>query len=324
MLPALLMLAKPPASAARSASQRWRRSTPSSPRTAAPSSSPARWRGLPGSPASRSLRFDFNPLDLRSPKVESVSTLFDLMKDPQTSPNTIDVLAPSLGQADALGIRLSKLPAVGLALTLKSFVPDDQQAKLALISDASLLLDATLNPFEVKPPPGDAQTVASLASTAAGLRQAADKDTSAAAGHARALAATLDRLAAAGPDARARATEAIIPDLDTMLDSLRFALQAGPVTLQSMPPDMVRDWVAQDGTARIQVFPKDTSGSDAAMKAFGDAVLAAAPGATGAPISIRQSGVTIVGAFVQAGLWAFVAITLLLAVWCCAACATWR
>ena len=48
------------------------------------------------------LRFDSNPLDLRSPKVESVSTLFDLMKNPETSPNTIDVAAPSLAAADAL------------------------------------------------------------------------------------------------------------------------------------------------------------------------------------------------------------------------------
>jgi len=45
------------------------------------------------------LRFDLNPLDLRSPKVESVSTLLDLMRDPDTSPNTMpadiadDVLA---------------------------------------------------------------------------------------------------------------------------------------------------------------------------------------------------------------------------------------
>src|SRR6185295_6910719 len=29
------------------------------------------------------VRFDSNPLHLRSPKVESVSTLFDLMKNPQ-------------------------------------------------------------------------------------------------------------------------------------------------------------------------------------------------------------------------------------------------
>ena len=54
------------------------------------------------------LRFDSNPLDLRSPKVESVSTLFDLMKNPQTSPNTIDVPALSLAAADALAARISE------------------------------------------------------------------------------------------------------------------------------------------------------------------------------------------------------------------------
>ncbi len=42
------------------------------------------------------VKFDFNPLDLRSARTESVATVLDLMKDPQTSPNTIDVLAPSL------------------------------------------------------------------------------------------------------------------------------------------------------------------------------------------------------------------------------------
>ena len=49
-----------------------------------------------GLPLLGGLRFDFNPLDLRSKQVESVSTLLDLMRDPDTSPNTIDVLAPDL------------------------------------------------------------------------------------------------------------------------------------------------------------------------------------------------------------------------------------
>ncbi|HEX2761391.1 MAG TPA: MMPL family transporter, partial [Rhizomicrobium sp.] len=52
------------------------------------------------------VRFDSNPLDLRSPKVESVSTLFDLMKNPQTSPNTIDVPALSLTDADSVAARI--------------------------------------------------------------------------------------------------------------------------------------------------------------------------------------------------------------------------
>src|SRR3977135_2053475 len=51
---------------------------------------------LAGTPLLRHLHFDFNPLHLRSPKVESVATLMDLMKDPNTDTNTIDGLAPSL------------------------------------------------------------------------------------------------------------------------------------------------------------------------------------------------------------------------------------
>jgi hopanoid biosynthesis associated RND transporter like protein HpnN len=258
------------------------------------------------------LRFDFDPLHLRSPKVESVSTLFDLMKDPQTSPNTIDVLAPSVDAADKLAGHLSKLSEVGQVLTLKSFVPDDQQAKLAAINDASLLLDATVNPFAVKPAPTDAEVVASMTSTAKALHEAADADQSGAAKDARRLADILDRLVKSSPAVRARAAAAIVPGLITMLDEMRASLQAAPIALQSMPPDFVRDWVAPNGMARIQVFPKDTSGSDESLRRFSAAVLTVAPDATGAPLSIRQSGDAIMGAFLQAGLWAFLAITVLL------------
>ncbi|MEO8302318.1 MAG: MMPL family transporter, partial [Rhizomicrobium sp.] len=54
------------------------------------------------------VKFDSNPLDLRSPKVESVSTLLDLMKNPQTSPNTVDVPALSLIEADSLARRIQQ------------------------------------------------------------------------------------------------------------------------------------------------------------------------------------------------------------------------
>ena len=201
---------------------------------------------------------------------------------------------------------------MGQVLTLKSFVPDDQQAKLAAISDASLLLDATVNPVAVKPAPTDAEIAASMASTAKALREAAPGTQSEAAKDARELADILGRLANAAPAGRARAAAALVPGLNTMLDELRASLQAAPVSLQSMPRDFLRDWVAPNGTARIQVFPKDTSGSDEAQRKFGAAVTAIAPGATGAPLSIRLSGDAIMGAFVQAGLLAFLAITVLL------------
>ncbi|MEI9995461.1 MAG: MMPL family transporter [Rhizomicrobium sp.] len=258
------------------------------------------------------VKFDFNPLNLRSPKTESVSTILDLTKDPQTSPNTIDVLAPNLDAARVKAAKLAKLKVVGQAITLADFVPDDQPAKLKLIADADMLLDPVINPFGVKPDPSDAELVASLRATAADLRRAAAGDAGAAGRDAAALAGTLDTLASGSAALRARATEALVPGLKVLLGQMSASLQAAPVSIASMPADMVRDWVAKDGTARIQVFPADTSGSNQSLNAFSKAVMAVVPDATGAPISIRQSGTTIVNAFIHAGVLSFAVITALL------------
>ena len=39
------------------------------------------------------LRFDFNPMNLRSPRAESIATYTELMKDPQMNAHTAEVLA---------------------------------------------------------------------------------------------------------------------------------------------------------------------------------------------------------------------------------------
>ena len=260
------------------------------------------------------LRFDSNPLDLRSPKVESVSTLFDLMGNSGTSPNTIDALAPSSTEANALAARLAKLPSVAQALTASSFVPEDQDQKRALISDADGLLDSTLNPFEVKPPPSDTDIVASFKATAEKLRQAAGEATDPSSAHARALAQSLDALANGPKSDRDRAADAIVPGLKTMLKQLSDSLTPDHVTLDTLPPAMKREWIAPSGVARVQVFPKDISNDPQVLSNFSDAVLSIAPGATGASIAIRESGRTIVGAFIEAGILSFLTILVLLAV----------
>jgi hopanoid biosynthesis associated RND transporter like protein HpnN len=277
-------------------------------------------------------QFNANPLDLRSPKVESMSTLNDLFKDPDTSPNTIDVLASNLAEADALAKKIvdndereakanHREPLIGMALTLSTFIPQDQPKKLAIIQDTAMLLDGTINPFEVLPPPSDAELVTSLKAAAKSLHEAASKPPvgkeSAADREARAdairLAKALDTLAAGPASKRQAATDALIPGLNDLLSQLRSALQAQPVDIHSMPPDLVAEWVAKDGTARISVFPKSSAHDNKSMKRFSKAVLATAPAATGTPITIEESGQTIVRAFVQAGIWSFIAISILLA-----------
>jgi hypothetical protein len=258
------------------------------------------------------VRFDSNPLDLRSPKVESVSTLLDLAKNPQTSPNTVDVPALSLTDADSVAARIAQEPLVAQAITLSSYVPEQQKEKLALIADAASLLDTTLNPLDIAPPPSDADLVKSFKDTAAKLRAAAGTAQDKPAQDARRLASALDAVVAAGPAARVRANKAMVPGLQTMLIQLSDSLKAAPVTVASMPEDLRADWIAPDGTARIQVFPKNTSNDPGALSDFSDQVQSVAPQATGAPISILESGKTIVGAFVEAGILSFFAIIILL------------
>ncbi|HQR10192.1 MAG TPA: MMPL family transporter [Casimicrobiaceae bacterium] len=260
------------------------------------------------------LRFDFNPLNLRSAQAESVATLLDLMKSPDTTPNTIEVLAPNLDAAVALGKRMSALPDVNRALTLASFIPEQQDAKLALLGDAAMLLDPALSPLDVKPPPTDQDTVRAMKRTADALAQAAGPNPAGgAAKDAARLAKALTILADGNVEARERATAALIPGLIVTLDQLRAALQAEPVTLESLPADLKRDWLAPDGRARIEVFPKGEAGDNAAIQRFTAAVRAVAPDATGTTVGIQESSRTIVKAFLEAGLWALLSITALLA-----------
>ncbi|MGD0866330.1 MAG: MMPL family transporter [Rhizomicrobium sp.] len=267
--------------------------------------------GLAALPA---LQFDFNPLDLRSPKVESVATALDLMKNPETSPNTIDVLAPNHAAAVDLAARISKLPQVSQVLTIDTFIPGDQPPKLAAIADASTLLDATLDPFVTKPPPTDAETIASMQATAGQLRAAAGTGTTKVADDARRLADILDQLARGTPELRARAADALVPGLQTMLTQAHNGLEPQPVTFQSLPQDLKQDWISPAGAYRIQVSPKGNANDNEVLKKFTAAVRKIAPSATGTPISIQEAGNTIVRAFVEAGVISFIAIVIVLAI----------
>ena len=213
-------------------------------------------RALPSSPGCRLFRylsFDFNPLNLRSAKVESVATLLELMQDPATTPIAINVLAPSLDDADALAQRLDRLPEVSGTLTLKSFVPDKQDEKLATIADAADLLGPTLDASEADPAPTDAETQSALNEAAAAFRALPDQPADAAS---RKMASSLKALADADPARRAGVANTLLGGLKFQLDEIRTSLHPEHITLDALPDDLRRDWIAADGRARIEVRPR--------------------------------------------------------------------
>jgi hopanoid biosynthesis associated RND transporter like protein HpnN len=256
--------------------------------------------------------FDFNPLHLRDPNAPSMQALADLTRDPDRTPNTIDVLAANPNAVAGLVRRLSALPEVKQVVSVDSFVPDDQPAKLALIQDASLLLDLTINPLDVAPTPSDAELVASLRQVAGRLTSIAGSSTGKGAADARRLAAAFGRLASSTPARRAAVNAMLAQPLTVMLDQVRATLQAEPVSRETLPPDLVRDWIAPDGHARLQVFPTGDGNDNQVIKRFRTAVATVTPAISGLPVATQAAASTVAGAFVQAGVIAFLLVSLLL------------
>ena len=257
------------------------------------------------------LRFDFNPIDLRNPKAESIATYLDVSRDPAAGTNAVDVLAPSLADARDDAQRLAKLPEVARAMTLDSFVPTDQPRKLTLIRNAAATLLPALNGPKA-PAPTDEENIAALIAAQQALTRAAQGHNDAGAAAAKRLAADLGQLAAAGPPVRAKAQLAFVTPLNTALAGLRQALQPQPVSAENLPAQIRQQWITADGRARVEVLPKDDINSNAEIRKFAGAVLKVEPRATGGPISILESGDTIITAFFEAGLWALISIFILL------------
>ncbi|MGE8364755.1 MMPL family transporter [Cupriavidus sp.] len=279
---------------------------------------------LAGSPLLLHLRFDFDPLHLKDPHSESMATLLSLKDAPQAGTDNVNVLAPSLAAAGAAANRLAALPEVSRVVTLQTFIPDDQPARLALIAKASASLMPVLTQT-VATPADDARLVNSLKNAARQLTLAAEDHPGPGATEAAHLATGLRKLAGADAATRARAEQAIALPLRLALARLQRMLSPQPISRETLPPALVRDWVAPDGQALVSVSPKlppaakpgDASSSnsdarDAALTRFIDAVQRVEPAAVGGPISIRGSADTIMTAFAQAGIWAVLSITLLL------------
>jgi predicted RND superfamily exporter protein len=93
---------------------------------------------------------------------------------------------------------------------------------------------------------------------------------------------------------------------------LRNTLQAEPITDTTLPPDLTAQWLKPDGRARVEVYPKGDPNDNEVLRQFARAVLAVEATATGGPISILESGNTVIRAFIEAGGWALASIAFLL------------
>ncbi len=255
-------------------------------------------------------RFDDDPLNLRDPTAESMTTLFELFDDPRVTPYAAAVLAPSIEAGAELAARLEMLPEVASARTIADLVPADQDSKLATIDEMAVFLGPLSLGAGAQPAPDLDANRAALA----GLREALKSAENMTAAHR--LAEALDRLV----EDDGRLSPRTLLQLETLwltglpgrLEALVAALEADSVTLDDLPAALRARYLAADGRVRVEVLPAEDLRAPAARARFVDAVRAIAPELTGAPVTLTEAGRAVVQAFAEAAAYALVLIVVLL------------
>ncbi|HIJ43978.1 MAG TPA: MMPL family transporter, partial [Rhodospirillaceae bacterium] len=253
-------------------------------------------------------RFDFDPMNLKDPSTESVSTLFDLMNDSRTSPYSITVLAKNLDEARDLAAKLARLEQVKETITLYDYVPTGQDEKLDIIGIMGLFLSPALASRQQIPAPTMEEIKSSLEVLGVKLRLLA----ASAKGEGAAAKRLLNALRAA-PDF-ADLENRLLSSLPRRLLMLKQSLEAEPISIETLPESLRKRHVAADGRARVEVYPKENMKDREALARFVGAVRKLAPQASGSPVVIFEAGKVVVAAVGDAAVLAVVMISVLLAV----------
>jgi hopanoid biosynthesis associated RND transporter like protein HpnN len=258
--------------------------------------------------------FDFDPLNLKDKNTESMSTLTDLMEDSRTSPYSIEILAADLKHAQKIAENLRELKLVDSAETLADYVPPEQDEKLDAIDSTALFLAPALAGDGGVATISDQQRRLALEFLIGKLKNLNIKGTKADREASQRLGNALSKLNPAGIDAVREFEKRLLRALPAQLMALKRSLLAEKVSLEDLPLSIRSRQIAQDGRARIEVYPKNDLRNRAELVQFVEAVRAVAPNAIGSPVVILEAGQAVLRSFYQAGALSVVLIMIMLAI----------
>ena len=269
--------------------------------------------GIAVIPVALGAKFEFDPLKLKDPTTESVQTITQLLAESDSSPYTVHVLTDSLEEAQALEARIEALAEVDMAVTLASFVPEDQDEKQEILADTFFLTPILLGEQTEPTPTAEENTkaLAELRGALGNLQQLAGLDALKVSG--KRLETALTALES-DSQAVSRLEAQLMAYLPFTLERLRASLEPDEVTFASLPGDLAGRYLAENGSYRLEIFPVEDLSDQDALRRFVEAVQTVAPGATGSPVQMVRSGDIVVDAMRQATITAFALILVFLAI----------
>jgi len=265
-------------------------------------------------------RFDENVINMRDPGTESVQAFNDLLSQAgMASPWFLNVVAPNLEAAQRLAERLDEFESVANTVTLADYVPSEQDEKREILNDIGYFFPPLTESTGESEPRNVEEQIAALTELHAYLgRTEAVRGDSPLRNSMRKLHSELARFLE-GIETRGSA-ETALANLETILLSgfadqmkrLRNALEPGEITLADLPSPLVERMLAANGSARIQVYPRESLIDEMAFSRFVADVQEVAPTAAGAAINLVGFADATKSSFRQALISALVAISVLL------------
>lgn len=261
--------------------------------------------------------FDNNPMNLRSPKSQSVSAYLDLLNDANTSPLSLSAINTNPEALNDIQSQLQALDTVERVVGFRDFVPNEQADKLDIFADLEFILGGRISSELESNGETPAQQLASMSSLIEALekhRQSNDsavfKDV-----HQKLLGLRNDlqqRSTKQQATALKQLSDSLLNDLLAQIQLIQDGLTSNGVVEESLPKELVKRWKSDSGYYKIQILPSVDMSDNAEAGRFVRSVTAIAPNATGASMVNYEGGQAIVQSFQQAFASAFILIFLLL------------
>jgi len=261
------------------------------------------------------LVFDSNPINLRDPNSESVSTIKELLSSQTDSPFALSTLAPSFEQAKNKAEQLEKLSTVHNTIFLGDLVANHQEEKLEVIEELDLVLGDQLNNFNqelINTSPYQAITALNIAITESLKNQTSNAPKATLELLQQNLNLFVDTYKESIESSSIRLEKNILGLLPYTMNRLQTSLSAEPYQLTDIPEYIEKNWLSANGQYKILITPEFDQNKVENLKQFVAEVQTAAPESSGLPVADQASGTAVVTAFIEAFAGAIIAIFLLL------------
>ncbi len=269
------------------------------------------------------VRFDADPMNLRDPDSPAVEAFRWLVSENRHSPYRLDYVGDDIAAVRAFAARVTSLAEVKEVISIDSFLPADQDARL---DDIDFLAGDLWFLDSVDPRLWRANGHATPAADVTRALEALRRDLEGREGEdpdirtaSRRLARAIARFEAAAQGSAhdalvARLDQAVFAYYPDMLRRLKAMLAPEPLTLAHLPERIKRRYLAPTGEALAQVLPAVDASKPDARARFVRAVLAVEPHVSGSAYAMLRGGEVVTEAMTQATVVAFLLAMLMVAI----------